>query len=179
MQKHVYAASSVDSESRNKWLPKVYLKWISSHTQMHNLRRALLSFILRRQRSFRLVCEALPPRFTTRFSLLRKSIQLTGKVLTPLIHLHKSCYQQWIRRKVLESSLTKVCLQLQSMKNPFINPLMFATSRELSVRFLVLYFLFEVVAEPSQPGLHLSLFSLNFVWILKVISAGFRFYSVV
>lgn len=34
MQKHVYAASSVDSESRNKWLPKVYLKWNSSHTQM-------------------------------------------------------------------------------------------------------------------------------------------------
>lgn len=123
----------------------------------------LLSFILRLQQFFRLVCEISSPRFTIHFSLLCKNIQLTENVLTPLIHLHKSCYQQWIRRKVLESSLTKVCLQLQSMKNPFINPLMFATSRELSVRFLVLYFLFEVVAEPSQPGLHLSLF---FPWIL-------------
>lgn len=124
----------------------------------HNLKRMLLSFILRLQQFFRLLFETLSPSFTIHFSLLCKNIQLTENVLTPLIHLHKSCYQQWIRGKVLESSLTKVCLQLQSMKNPFITPLIFATSRELSVRFLVLYFLFEVVAEPSQPGLHLSLF---------------------
>lgn len=113
-QKRVYATSSVDSESRNKCLPMVFLKSTSSHMWMDDLKRMLLSFILRLQPFFRLLFETLSPSFTIHFSLLCKNIQLTGNVLTPLIHLHKSCSQQWIRRKVLESSLTKVCLQLKA-----------------------------------------------------------------